>query len=56
VTQKDRTDRGGRDADPELEEFTADPLVPPSWILPAEAGHQIDGLVIEAAVVRRFAA
>jgi len=46
-SQQDRPDRRRGDPDLELHQLPADPLVPPAWVLPAEADDEVPDIGID---------
>jgi len=51
-SQQDRPDRRRGDPDLELQQLPADPLVPPAWVLPAEADDEVPDIGIRSPAVR----
>jgi hypothetical protein len=47
AAEQDRPDRRRGDPDPELQQLPADPLVPPAWVLPAEADDEVPDIGVD---------
>ena len=47
AAEQDRPDRRRGDPDPELEELPADPLVPPAWVLLAQADDEVPDIGVD---------